>query len=211
MGKASVAVRNAAVAIAAELGVKPSRTVRQMQALAAASAIRDFAPRKGSEGRRPEGVGEDWETPVHGLVTWGYVVQGAPKRVISLPDDNPEYWAAVQGEVLLGHLFASGAKPVGTAYQLRRSGRITRISPVAIIQRYLRIFPSVNRRLTDHLDVRFSGWDKVTVAFWEWDDVAEDVNPTSLEENGSARSLLEFLVEADYKAEEEGRRGRNYR
>jgi hypothetical protein len=276
-----------AIAIAAELGVKPSRTVKAMQALAVMPL--DFAPRKGSEGRRPqvtievtcsEEVGikqshrnmvalleeakayasanEAWlqyslgtyrggasfrvsagfvgyyahigdsysfthkgferlesDLSRGGLLDsrkdWGYVVAGSPKRVISLPEENPEEAARSQGITLLGHLVGSGAKPVGTPYELRQNGKITRISPVAVVQRYFRMFPDVNRRLTDHISVRFGAWDTVTVAFLEWDDVAEDVNPTTSEECGSARTLVEFLTEMDYKAEEEGRRGRNYR
>jgi hypothetical protein len=212
MGKSNVALNTASAIIADELGVKPSRTVRQVRALATlATLVRDVAPRKGSEGRRPETEVKDWETPLsHGPVSWGYVVAGSPKRVIALPDCNPEYWALVQGEILLGHVTCSFARTAGEEFDYI-NGRASRITPAAIVQRYLKRFADVNRRLTDHLEVRFDGFDGVTVTYLEWDDVAEDVNPTSSAECGSARTLVEFLTAMDYKAEEEGRRGRNYR
>jgi hypothetical protein len=50
MSKSSISIRIAAISIADEYGIKPSRTVRQVRAV----SVREFGPRKGSEGRRPE-------------------------------------------------------------------------------------------------------------------------------------------------------------
>jgi hypothetical protein len=211
MGKHNTTLTAAAAIIADEYGIKPSRTVRQVRALASLPP-QDVAPRKGSEGRRPETEVKDWENPVwHGPSSWGYVVQGAPKRVISLPDDRPDFWSAAQGEILLGHVIHAFAHSVGEEFELRGDRWVSRVSPVAVVQRYLRMFPTVKARLTDHVDVTFTGWDKITASFLAWDDVAEDVAPASKWTYGSARELVEFLKELDYKAEEEGRRGRNYR
>jgi len=185
MGKASISVRNTAQAIAAELGVKPSRTVVRLQALA---AMQEFAPRKGSEGRRPEAPAKDWETPTHGPVSWGYVVQGAPKRVISLPDCNPEYWALVQGETLLGHVRYSFAHTVGEEFDYI-NGRVSRVSPAAVVMRYLRRFRVVDTRV----EVEVAGADAVRVSYLDYDFVARDVDPVNYTLIGSARHILERL------------------
>ena len=184
--KASISVRNTAQAIAAELGVKPSRTVVRLQALL--SLPRDLSPRKGSEGRRPEAPAKDWETPTHGPVSWGYVVQGAPKRVISLPDSNPEYWALVQGEILLGHVRHSFAHTVGEEFDYI-NGRVSRVSPAAVVMRYLQRFRVVDIRV----EVQLAGADAVRVSYLTYDHVARDVEPVDVILTGSARHILERL------------------
>jgi hypothetical protein len=186
MGKTSVATRIAAIALATELGVKPSRTVRQMQELA--TLPRDLAPRKGSEGRRPEAGAKDWETPVaNGSSSWGYVVAGSPKRVISLPDSNPEYWAAVQGEVLLGHVRHSFAHSVGEEFDYL-CGRVSRVSPAAVVLRYLRRYP-INSKVKVTL-IRESA---VGVEYFDYDHVAEDVVHHKYALSGGPRHIVERL------------------
>lgn len=186
MGKTSVATRIAAAALAAELGVKPSRTVKALQSLTMPS---DFAPRKGSEGRRPTPETKDWETPfATGSSSWGYVVQGAPKRVISLPDDRPAYWAALQGEVLLGHVRNSFACCVGEAFEYV-GGRVSRVSPAQVVMRYLQRFRVVDIRV----QVQLAGADAVKVAYLDYDPVARDADPVEYTLAGSARHILERL------------------
>jgi hypothetical protein len=190
MGKASVAVRNAAVAIAAELGVKPSRTIRQVRALA--SAIHDVAPRKGSEGRRPVTGTEDWVTPVAEVASsWGYVVQGAPKRVVSLPDSNPEYWSLLQGEILLGHVRNSFAKPVGEQFDYIR-GRVSRVNSAQVAVRYLQRY-----QIRPEVEVTVVSSDTIEVAYLDWDQCAEDVDPVRYTLSGSARRMIEHVRTID--------------
>jgi hypothetical protein len=187
MGKASISIRNAAISIAAELGVKPSRTVKALQSL---TMPRDFAPRKGSEGKRPVTQAmADWETPVSdGSVSWGYVVQGSPKRVISLPDDRPEYWATLQGEILLGHVAHSFAHTVGEEFDYV-NGRVSRITPADVVMRYLRRFRVIDTRV----EVEVAGADAVKVAYLDYDPVARDADPVEYTLTGSARHILERL------------------
>ena len=188
MGKASVAVRNAAVAIAAELGVKPSRTVRQMQALAAMP--RDVAPRKGSEGKRPQAPAKDWETPMwEGPSSWGYVVAG--KRVISLPDSNPVYWAAVQGEVLLGHVVRSFAHNVGEKFDYI-SGSVSRVNSAQVAVRYLQRY-----QVRPEIEVTVVSEDTIEVAYLDWDQCAEDADPVRYTLSGSARRMIEHVRTID--------------
>ena len=188
MGKASVAVRNAAVAIADDLGVKPSRTIKGVRALA--SVVRDFAPRKGSEGKRPVAQVADWETPgPDGPSSWGYVVAGSPKRVISLPDDNPEYWAILQGEVLLGHVAHSFAHSVGEEFDYV-NGRVSRITPAKIVMRYLRRFRAA---IDTRVSVTYIREGAVGVEYWDYDQCAEDIYHVKYPLTGSARHIVERL------------------
>jgi hypothetical protein len=185
--KASISVRNTAQAIAAELGVKPSRTVRQMQALA---MPRDFAPRKGSEGKRPEAPAKDWETPVwHGPSSWGYVVAG--KRVISLPDNNPGYWALVQGEVLLGYVIYSFAKPVGEKFDYI-SGRVSRVNSAQVAVRYLQRY-----QVRPEVEVTIVSEDTVEISYLDWDQCAEDTENVCYTLSGSARRMIEHVRAID--------------
>jgi hypothetical protein len=185
--KSSISIRNAAISIAAELGVKPSRTVRRLQALAAMP--QDFAPRKGSEGRRPTPEVNDWETSVsHGPMSWGYVVQGSPKRVISLPDSNPEYWALVQGETLLGHVRNSFACRVGDTFEYI-GGKVSRITPAEVVMRYLQRFRVVDIRV----QVQLAGADAIRVSYLDYDPIARDAVEVDYTLIGSARHILERL------------------
>jgi hypothetical protein len=194
MSKSSTATAIIAAIIADEMGVKPSRTVRQVRALATlATLVRDVAPRKGSEGKRPVAQAmADWETPLsHGPVSWGYVVQGSPKRVISLPDDRPEYWATLQGLTLLGHVRNSFAKQVGTWFDYRWGGSVSRISPAAVVLRYIRRFPIPQ----DRIEVSFREETVVGVQYTYYCSVAEDLHKVGFPLEGSARHVVERLRE----------------
>jgi hypothetical protein len=82
MGKASISIRNTAQAIAEELGVKPSRTVKALQSL---TMPRDMAPRKGSEGRRPPVIVPEiptFERVVTPTPSWVYVETSARWGVV---------------------------------------------------------------------------------------------------------------------------------
>lgn len=189
MGKASISIRNAAISIAAELGVKPSRTVKALQSL---TMPRDFAPRKGSEGKRPTTEITDWENPVSdGPTSWGYVVAGSPKRVISLPDDRPEYWALVQGEVLLGHVIHSFAKPVGEKFDYI-NGRVSLVNSAQVAVRYLQRY-----QVRPEVEVTIVSSDTIEISYLDWDQCAEDTENVCYTLSGSARRMIEHVRTID--------------
>ena len=100
MGKSNQATRIAAIRIADELGIKPRRTIRQTRDLAA--SVREVAPHKGSEGRRPPvAVPEILEVVRHVVPTpswvyvettsrWGVVMQDENRIFVTSaePDEN---------------------------------------------------------------------------------------------------------------------------
>lgn len=97
MGKHNNAVTTTAEILATELGIKPRRTVRQVRN--AASAIREFAPRKGSEGRRPTSQAPEVGEIVRRVAptpSWVYV-------------ETTSRWGAVMQDE--GRIFVASAEP----------------------------------------------------------------------------------------------------
>ena len=97
MGKHNTTLTAAAAIIADEMGVKPSRTVRQVRALAV--SVCEFGPRKGSEGRRPE-------VAVPELPEFARRVVPAPSWVYV---ETTSRWGVVMEDQ--GRIFVTSAEP----------------------------------------------------------------------------------------------------
>lgn len=97
MGKHNTALTAAAVVLATEYGIKPSRTVRQVRALA--SLPQDAAPRKGSEGRRPQ-------VAVPEIPEFARVVTPTPSWVYV---ETSARWGVVMEDE--GRIFVTSAEP----------------------------------------------------------------------------------------------------
>jgi len=99
MGKSNASLNTAAVVLATEYGIKPSRTVRQVRGLAAMP--QDVAPRKGSEGKRPS-------VAVPEIPTFERVVTPAPSWVYV---ETTSRWGVVMENE--GRIFVTSAEVGG--------------------------------------------------------------------------------------------------
>ncbi len=137
MGKSNTTLAAAAATLADGLGIKPSRTVRRVRDLAA--SVRDCAPRKGSEGRRPEpaapGIPEVTRR-VTPTPSWVYV-------------DTTSRWGVVMESE--GRVFVTSAEP-GEDGQIDLT--TLPLGTVVGVCGYWRYhdarFPSVNWKLASH-------------------------------------------------------------
>ena len=151
MGKHNTALTAAAIVLADEYGIKPRRTVRQVRDLA--TMPRDFAPRKGSEGRRPEAVPEipTFERVVTPTPSWVYVETSAR-------------WGVVMEDE--GRIFVTSAEPGADGQIDLTTLPKGRVVGVCGYWKYSdRRFPSVNWKLASY---GVQPWEKKLGVTQDW-------------------------------------------